>query len=229
MIDYSRPETYTNKIIWGDCLEVMKRMPDKCVDLVLTDPPYGIGMDNSNKRVKPSRPKSYTQYKQFRYPQAVWDKKPISKEYFIHLFMVSKNQIIFGANYYSEYMPNGSGWIFWNKLNGRENDFSDGEIIYKSKGIITKMYDCSNFDGLNGGIDKIHTSQKPLKLMKMIVNDYSNPGDLILDPFLGSGTTAVAAYELGRRFIGIEKEFKYIGMARRRLDAVMSQGNLFRQ
>lgn len=216
-----------NKIIWGDCLDVMKRLPDKSVDLCLTDPPYGIGMDNSNKRVKPSRPNSYTQYADFRYPQADWDKKPIDEEYFSEIFRISKNQIIFGANYYSEYMPNGFGWIFWDKMNGKNNDFSDGEIIFKSVGVKTKMYNCSNFNGLHGGIDKVHPTQKPLRLIKNIVADFSDENDLILDCFLGSGTTAVACVELGRRFIGIERELRYCGIARKRVDAVARQGKLF--
>lgn len=210
-------------IYCGDCIEVMKDIPDKSIDAVITDPPYGIGMDNSNKRVKPSRPNSYTHYPDFRYPEATWDKDRVKKIYFDEIFRISKHQMIFGANYYCEYMPPGYGWVFWDKLNGDGNCFSDGEFIFANKGVQSRRYSISQFDGLNGGKDRVHPTQKPIKLLIEIIIDFTDPNALILDPFLGSGTTAVAAIRTGRRFIGIEISQEYVNLANKRVQAEMNQ------
>ena len=153
-----------------DCMDLMKQYPDKYFNLALVDPPYGIGMSNSNKRTKPSRPNSYTSiYKDFRYHDANWDNERPNKEYFDELFRVSKNQIIWGANYFCEYLPNGNGWIFWNKLNGLDNCFSDGEFAFSSKGVQCRYFECSVFHNLSGGKDRIHPTQKPTILYDWIL------------------------------------------------------------
>lgn len=211
MIDYSRPETYTNKIIWGDCLDVMKRMPDKCVDMVLTDPPYGL-----NKRIHDGG--TWATKNKFN-ACLNWD-YTVSDAYWIEIFRISKNQIIWGGQYYP--LKPSRCWLVWLKpYFPTMSDFESAWTSYDKNNKIFK--EVRNPDG-----NKEHPTQKPISLMKWCIKHYSQESDLIIDPFLGSGTTAVAAYEMGRRFIGIEKELKYIGMARRRLDAVMSQQNLFR-
>ena len=211
------------KLMCGDCLDVMKGMDDNSIDAVITDPPYGIGMDNISKRTKPSRPNSYTIYPDFRYHKSDWDKKRIDKVYFDEIFRVSQKQIIFGANYYSSYMPLGFGWIFWDKINGDNNCFSDGEFVFASKGVQSRRFVCSAFDGLHGGKDREHPTQKPTKLMCWIIENYTNPTDAILDPFMGSGTTGVACVQTGRNFIGIEIDPTYFKIAERRIKDAQQQ------
>jgi len=206
-----------NQIICGDCLEVMKDWPDNCVDLVLTDPPYGVDLDNFKTRLIPSRPNSYHAPK-YKYPSAhEWDGKRLSIVHFEQIFRLSINQVIFGANYYCNWLPPKYGWIFWDKLHGDGTHFSEGEIAFASKGVQVKRFQCSQFDGLKGGQSKTHPTQKPIRLMKWIVDNYSLPTDLILDPFCGSGTTCVAAKMLGRRYIGIDISPEYCKIAEERL------------
>ena len=217
-------ERMIGKIIWGDCLEWMKRLPDKSVDLVLTDPPYGIGESNEKNlsRGKKALPKNYGDY--------LWDIEKISKEYIDEIKRISKNQIIFGGNYYGEWLGDTSCYIVWDKDNG-DNDFADCELAWTSfKSAVRKI--TYRWNGMLQGNMKNkeirqHPTQKPLPVMKWILQNYSKPNDLILDCFLGSGTTAVACVELGRRFIGIERELKYCSIARKRVDAVARQGKLF--
>ena len=192
-----------NKIIKGDCLEVMKKMPDKSVDLVLTDPPYGgilnkkSGHGSLKKSVK-------------KYGDDDWDYKP-KKEYFDEIFRISKNQIIFGGNYFIDYLYPTSCWIVWNKLNGA-TDFADCELAWTSLNTAVRK-----FDKHSGDKDRFHPTQKPLELFKWIIANYSEEGQTILDPFLGSGTTAVACKHLKRNYIGIEISEKYCKIARQRL------------
>ena len=210
-----------------DCLEAMREMPDKCFDLAIVDPPYGIGMDNSNKRTKPSRPNSYTNYPDLRYHISNWDSNRPTHEYFFHLIRVSKNQIIWGANYLCEHIPSGYGWIFWNKLNGLDNCFSDGEFAFSSKGVQSRYFECSAFHGLRGGKDRIHPTQKPVALYKWLLHNYAKEGDKILDTHLGSGSIAIACHDYGFDLTGYELDPEYYAAAKKRLEAHQSQMKLF--
>ena len=211
----------------ADCMEIMKGFSDKQFELALVDPPYGIGMDNLSKRTKPSRPNSYTQYPDFRYHKTDWDKNRPTQEYFDELFRISKNQIIWGANYFCEYLPSGNGWIFWNKLNGLNNCFSDGEFAFSSKGVQSRYLECSTFDGLKGGKDRIHPTQKPVSLYKWILKNYAKEGDTILDTHLGSASSAIAAHDGGFEFTGIELDEEYFNNAVDRIKTHQRQLNLF--
>ena len=216
--------TITNE----DNMELMKRYPDNYFDLAIVDPPYGIGMDNSNKRTKPSRPNSYTdKYKDFRYHDANWDNSIPSKEYFEELFRVSKNQIIWGANYFCEFLPSGTGWLFWNKLNGLDNCFSDGEFAFSSKGVQSKYFECSTFHDLKGGKDRIHPTQKPTKLYKWLLKNYAKPNDKILDTHLGSGSIAIACHDYGFDLTACELDKEYYDKAMQRINNHVAQQKLF--
>jgi site-specific DNA-methyltransferase (adenine-specific) len=210
-----------------DCMDGLRQIPDKYFELAIVDPPYGIGMDNSNKRTKPSRPNSYTQYPDFRYHKTDWDKNRPTQEYFDELFRVSKIQIVWGANYFCEYLPSGNGWIFWNKLNGLDNCFSDGEFAYCSKGVQSRYFECSTFDGLNGGKDRIHPTQKPVKLYEWILKHYSSPNYLILDTHLGSGSSRIACCKAGLEFVGFELDEEYFNASVNRFNEFTAQGILF--
>jgi len=211
-----------------DCLEALKEMQDNEFDLAIVDPPYGIGMDNSKKRTKPDRPNSYTSlYKDERYHKTKWDNEIPNKKYFKELFRISKNQIIWGANYMSEYMPNGKGWIYWNKNNGEDNNFSDGEFAYSSKGVQSRHFKVSAFDNLRGGKDRIHPTQKPVKLYEWLLMNYAKKGDKILDTHLGSGSIAIACHNLGYDLTGYELDKEYYDNALKRLKQHQAQTTLF--
>jgi len=209
-----------------DCMSYMATLPDKAFDLAIVDPPYGIGMDNSNKRVKPSRPNSYTNYKELRYKESEWDTAIPDKKYFYELFRISKNQIIWGANYYTEFLPSGYGWIFWDKINGDDNCFSDGEFAFSSKGVQSRRFKISPFHELNGGKDRIHPTQKPVALYKWLLHNYAKPGDKILDTHLGSGSSAIAAHKMGFDFVGCELDFDYHAAAVKRFKEQTAQLSL---
>lgn len=218
----------TSEVYNMDCMDGMKQYPDKYFDVAIVDPPYGIGMDNSNKRTKPSRPNSYTEkYKDFRYHKTEWDSAIPNKEYFDELFRVSKDQIIWGANYFCEFMPSGSGWIFWNKLNGQNNCFSDGEFAYSSKGVQSKYFECSTFHNLNGGKSRIHPTQKPIKLYDWLLKNYAKEGDKILDTHLGSGSSRIACDKAGFDFVGFELDKDYFEAQEKRFKQYKSQLTLF--
>jgi DNA modification methylase len=201
--------------IRGDCLEVMKDWPDKCVDLVLTDPPYGIGENNQRNlsREKLANPTDYGEYK--------WDMNRVSQRHIEKIQQVSKHQVIFGGNYY----PLGptSCYIVWNKDNG-QNDFADCELAWTSFPSAVRMVKY-RWNGMlqEPGMPKekrVHPTQKPVGIMLWILRRYSHPTDLILDPFCGSGTTCIAAKMLGRKYIGIDISPEYCQIARERLRTI---------
>lgn len=206
---------YLNKIICGDCLEVMKKLPDKCVDLVLTDPPYGIDYDlQQNKQSDSGRISNGGRWKKYDY--TAWDKKPPSQAYFDEMFRVSKNQIIWGGNYFN--LPQSSRWLIWNKI--QRGFMTDGEMAWTSFDGAIKIFDYSRADAyINSKEGKFHPTQKPLALIKWCIEQarYDDLPLTILDPFLGSGTTAVACKQLNRNFIGIEISKEYCKIAEQRL------------
>lgn len=217
-----------NKIINADCLDVLKELPDKCVDLILTDPPYGINIEKMN--FTNSTKGGVCERKD--YSNCFTDNK-LSKEFFEEMKRVSKNQIIFGGNYYSEYLQSTQGWIVWNKKgDGRySNDFADGELARTSFNKPLKIYhylwtgmiqqDMKNKE------ERIHPTQKPVDLFGQILRDFSNENDIVLDCFSGSGTTAIACHKMKRRFVCIEKDRTYYESSNKRLEEYQRQGSLF--
>ena len=201
----------------GDCLEYMRSMPDKSVDAVITDVPYGIGENNQKNlsRRKLAQCKDYGNYD--------WDKSKIDSIYLIEMQRVSKQQAIFGGHYYSDVLPASSGWIVWNKLNGN-NDFADCELAWTSYDRAVRKIDWL----WNGMIrrdqeERFHPTQKPLGVMRWIVENYSMVNDTIFDPFMGSGTTGVACMQLGRKFIGCEIDPGYYAIAEKRIKQAAAQ------
>lgn len=209
-------EQYINKIIHADCMDILKQLPDKCIDLVLTDPPYGINISNNIGRRKGD--------KHSNYKKCDWDNEAPKKEVFDEIIRVSKNQIIWGANHFINNIPfNSSCWLVWDKLFSEDVSFASCELAYTSFTSVVKRYRLSS----QQGIERFHPTQKPLKLFEMILRDYSNENDLILDCFSGSGTTAVACHNLNRRFICIEKDEDYYKASVERLENAQAQQKLF--
>ena len=206
----------TNKIICGDCLEVMKDMPDKSIDLVLTDPPYGINIIGGSKPFGSIGGSKLVEVN--KYSPIVNDDKKID---FTDLFRVSENQIIFGGNYFS--FPISKGWIVWDKKtkNDWNDNFSDGELIWTSFEKPLRIFRYLYMGCMQEGKEekRCHPTQKPVKLMEWIINNYSDENDIILDPFAGSGSTLVACKQLNRRYIGIDISVEYCDIARDRLNA----------
>lgn len=193
-----------NKIHLGDCMEFMKKLPDKCIDLVLTDPPYGIGADKGTNGFGVAKVRKY---------KGAWDKKTPAKKYFQEMLRISKKQIIFGGNYFADCLPVSKSWLIWDKVGeyGFCNPFADCELAWTNNTKATKKYTCiqQGFINENKNEYRIHPTQKPLALWESIMLDFTETNDLILDPFSGSGTTAIAAHRLGRRFICVERDPEY--------------------
>lgn len=219
---------YENKIINADCLDILKKLPDKCIDLILTDPPYGINIEkmsftNSTKGGVCERND---------YSDCFRDEK-LNKIFFDEMIRVSKNQIIFGGNYYTEYLKSTQGWLVWNKKgDGRySNDFADGELAWTSFNKPLKIYHYLWSGMLQQDMKnkekRVHPTQKPTKLFEMILQDFTTEGDIILDPFSGSGTTSRACHDTKRRFICIEKDKDYYEASIKLLEDHTKQLNLF--
>ena len=195
-----------NQIICGDCLDVMKDMEDNSVDLVLTDPPYGINADKMKMGTG-------------RHDWDVvagWDGKCPSKGVFDRIRAISNNQVIWGGNYFSDCLPPSKNWLVWDKKNPNLS-FSECELAWVYQGKIVRIF--HHYSGFGG---KMHPTEKPLPLMIWCVENYSKPNDLIFDPFCGSGATCVAAKMLGRRYIGIDISEQYCDIARERIKAIDS-------
>jgi len=213
------------QIIQGDCLEIMKTFADNQFDLVLTDPPYGIGRDALHEKNKGN-----WGFKQ--YGETDWD-KPVSREQIEAIIRIGKNQIIFGANYFPQYLPPSMCWVFWYKMQPNFS-FSDGEFAFTSFQSKARIFQYArgNESGFapcvsdNAGINK-HPTQKPVALMKWCLENYTNEGDTVLDPFLGSGTTAVACERMGRNCVGIEISEEYCEIARKRVQEEKDKMGLF--
>lgn len=175
-----------------DCMEYMAGVPDKYFDLAICDPPYGIGEDGGNKfRGR----KSDNHNKVVVHKKKSWDNSVPQKEYWNELFRVSKNQVVWGGNYFSEFLPSRMGWIFWNKLIG--GDFSDGELAWTSFNRALRMYTYSYHGDTKGGHTRIHPTQKPKSLYRYILKNYAKEGDKILDTHGGSMSSAIACHQMG--------------------------------
>ncbi|MBO7682573.1 MAG: site-specific DNA-methyltransferase [Clostridia bacterium] len=198
-----------------DCLEAMREMPDKAFDLAVVDPPYGIGMDGGN-----------VGYKGFNvFTKKDWDKTIPEKEYFEQLFRVSKNQIIWGGNYYG--LQPSRCWLIWDKGEGFYNrTYAEAELAWTSFDKNVKIF---KRDPLANGDyhGKIHPTQKPVALYAWILRLYAKPGYKILDTHLGSGSSRIAAYDAGLDFVGYEIDKEYFGKQEERFQKHTAQFSLF--
>jgi site-specific DNA-methyltransferase (adenine-specific) len=195
----------------ADCMEVMKQFKDKEFDLAIVDPPYGIDMGggSSIKKLK-NRPN----WKGCKYDKKDWDNSIPKKEYFDELFRVSKNQIIWGGNYFTEYLKPTKSWIIWDKKMSHNENFSHAEMAWVSLKSITRLISHS----ATGTSDKkIHPTEKPIKLYAWILKKYAKEGDTILDTHFGSLSIGIACEKLGFELTAIELDKDYYQMAKKRL------------
>ena len=212
----------TEKISLYNCdnMELMKQTPDNYFDLAIVDPPYGIGankmtLGNGKKKIYRG--------------ENDWDSKIPNEEYFKELFRVSKNQIIWGGNYMTEYLKPTGAWLFWDKQNGK-TDFADGELAWTSFDgalrIIKKQWIGAN---AKDGVERIHPTQKPIHLYSWILENYKKKlgGGKILDTHLGSGSIAIACHDYEFELVACEIDKKYFTESVKRIENHISQLTLF--
>lgn len=204
-------------LIQADCRDILPTLPK--VDAVVTDPPYGIGEAAGKAK---SRGKLAVA---IDYGNDDWDNEPIAAEVMAMVRESGRWQIIFGGNYYD--CPPAKCWLVWDKENG-ENDFADCELAWTNlpKAVRRIRFLWNGMLRANGETRGDHPTQKPIGVMKWAISHLPH-AQTILDPFMGSGTTGVAAVQMGRDFIGIEREPKYFDIACRRLDQAQRQGDMF--
>jgi len=190
----------------------MARYPDNYFDLAIVDPPYSISIENSG-----------TMFKKFGDTKG-WDNEIPNNEYWEELFRVSKNQIVWGGNYFIEYLKNTKCIIWWDKMNGT-NMMADGEIAWTSFNKHCKRFQMHHFS--SGYDKKIHPTQKPVKLYEWILKEFAEKGNLILDTHLGSGSIAIACHDYGFELVGAELDEEYYKKGIQRVKNHVSQQKLF--
>ena len=195
-----------------DCIEGMKQIPDKYFELAIVDPPYGINI-NMNMGLKKGQQK--------KREQKEWDKSTPSQEYFDELFRVSKNQIIWGGNYFP--LPVTRCFVIWDKgetMYGRS--FAECEFAWTSFNQSARIYKRSPID-----VFRFHPTQKPVALYAWLLNKYAKQGDKILDTHVGSASSLIACENLGFEYLGFEIDKEYYQKACERLEVERSQLKLF--
>ena len=194
-----------------DCMEAMRQMPDKAFELAIVDPPYGIGMDGGNV--------GYRGFNTFK--KKGWDQSIPPQSYFDELCRVSQNQIIWGGNYFP--LPPSRCFLIWDKGAGfKGRSYAEAEIAWTSFNANIRIY---THDPLCSGDyrGKIHPTQKPIALYEWLLRNYAKPGDKILDTHLGSGSSRIAAYNMGFEFVGYEIDPDYFAAQEERFQAHISQ------
>ena len=202
-----------------DNMELMARFPDNYFDLAIVDPPYGIGIDGQKKSINKNPKHNRKEHKQKN-----WDLEIPSKEYFKELFRVSKNQIIWGGNYFIDFLNPTKAWIFWYK---GQNDLtmSDGEMAWTSFQSVTRQVEINRAELIKQ--NTFHPTEKPIKLYKWLLDKYAKEGDKILDTHLGSGSIAIAAHDYGFELTACELDKEYYDKAVQRVKNHVSQLKLF--
>jgi site-specific DNA-methyltransferase (adenine-specific) len=220
--------TITNE----DNMELMARYEDNHFDLAIVDPPYGINLGKNGKNSKEwglSNNKGFTFIKK-EYSSKEWDAEIPQKKYFDELKRVSNYQIIWGANFFAEYIGNMANYITWFKM-GKSNNpkYSDTEFAYCSKKGVPKMIDIwwNGFGSINSGEKRTHPTQKPVKLYEWLLMNYAKEGDKILDTHLGSGSIAIACHNRKFDLTACELDKEYFDKAIKRIKQHTAQQTIF--
>jgi site-specific DNA-methyltransferase (adenine-specific) len=192
-----------------DCMELLKATPDKFYDLAITDPPYGIGISNNPVRQQHTKKQ--------------WDNKTPDAEYFNELQRISKNQIIWGGNYFIEHLPSTQGFLIWDKVQPHDFSLAMAEFAWSSFQKPAKIFKRS----VLAEKDKQHPTQKPVALYEWILSNYAKQGDKILDTHLGSGSHAIACNNLGFELTACELDKDYYEASIKRIAQANQQVRLF--
>ena len=211
-------ETANGVLYHADCLDILPQIPEGLIPLCLTDPPYGIG----DKWVGGFSDKhGWGTLKNEQKSRNIWDYEIPKKEIFEQIFAVSKNQIIWGGNYFN--LPLSRCWLLWVKPE-RGFSLAEAEMAWTNADNVIRVFDRHRHNK-----NKVHPTQKPVDLLIWCLNQsWSKTAQTILDPFLGSGSTAIACERLGRKWIGIEISEEYCEISAKRIEAEASQLKLWR-
>ena len=203
-------------------MEYMATVPDKYFDLAIVDPPYGIGIVQQMEKTVAS--KSSMMKGSNGITGGHWDDAIPKKEYFDELKRITKNQIIWGGNYFLDYLGATRCFCIWDKMNGT-NPMADAELAWKSMGGTTRMFRMHHFSA--GYESKQHPTQKPQSLYRWLVKNYAKQGDRILDTHVGSASSLVVYEEMGFEYVGYELDPDYYRDSCKRLEAYRAQPKLF--
>ena len=209
-----------------DCMDLMRECQDKAFDLAIVDPPYGIGVDGKNLIPNPNDIANAAMTSR----DHTWDSAPPPREYFNELRRVSREQIIWGGNYFLDHLGYCKAPIIWDKLNGASM-YADGEMAWTSKGLpknlrIWKHQWCGAFKDSERGVKRIHPTQKPVRLYEWLLRTYAKPGWRILDTHLGSGSIAIACHYAGHPLTACEIDRDYYEAALQRIKRETAQMTL---
>lgn len=221
-------ENKSGKLFHADCLDIMATLGR--VDLILTDPPYGLSLGNCGANLGIKGSAGIGKTKKYNKSHTAWDTKRPDSIYFDTMFDVSINQIIWGANYFLDCLPPSRCYIVWYKRQGLPpQDFADCEIAWASYDRNAIVYNCRWHGFIRDSKEKkdYHPTQKPLNVMMFCLQEFSNSSELVLDPFAGSGTSLLAAQKLDHSYIGIEKSERFCEIAAKRLEQNALQLKLF--
>lgn len=228
--EYEQPGLYN-----ADCMEAMKQFPDKFFDLAIVDPPYGIGIMSMNYTKSGAiRTHGYAAAKRRDYrKQGEWDKKP-DKSYFDELFRVSQKQIVWGGNYFTDYLPPSKSFVIWDKRGSDKmaNDFSDCEYAWLSSGMgVPRIYRYVWMGMIQENMkekdDRFHPTQKPISLYQWLLDKYAKKDFKILDTHAGSASSLIACYRAGIDGWGFEIDKEYYEKAKQRLERAKNQVSIF--
>jgi DNA modification methylase len=196
----------------GDCLEILPVLPK--VDAVITDPPYGI----NHARDRNSQKDGWVDY-----PDNGWDKERPSRAHFEAMLQVSKDQIIWGGNYFTDYLPPTMQWLVWDK-GQREFSLADCEFAWSSQQKAARIFNYSRGSALQEG--KQHPTQKPVPVMSWCLS-FVPKSKSVMDPFMGSGSTGVASNLAAKDFVGIEIAPTFFDIACERIENAQRQIRMF--
>ena len=197
----------------SDCLPAMKQMEDNQFDLAIVDPPYGIDIANMNMGKGSS-------FETGRLQKSDWDKNVPTEDYFVELKRISKNQIIWGGNYYK--LGGSRCFLIWDKLD-YNSDFASAELAWTSFNSVVKTFRHPR----NTAEKRVHPTQKPIKLYKWLLKNYAKEGNTILDTHVGSGSSRIACWEMGFDFTGYEIDKDYWIAQEKRFNQIKAQQKLF--
>jgi len=223
-----------SKFLNIDCMIGMKEYPDKYFELAIVDIPYGLKIGDNGKLGGNKKIGGNEKIPEVRqYKEVKWDDKTPEMDYFIELFRISNNQIIWGGNYITDKMETTNGWILWDKKckNDWEDNFSDGEMAWSSFDQPLRIYRHLWMGALRkiefDEAERIHPTQKPIALYKWLLTKYAKQGDKILDTHVGSASSLIACEDLGFEYVGFELDEDYYKAACKRLEQFRSQLKLF--
>ena len=214
-----------------DCVQAMKEYPDKYFDLAIVDPVYGDVTSGGYMTHNVGQRIGTGKANQKGYHAGLWQQEKTGKDYFDELFRVSKNQVIWGGNYFIDNLYPSQCWIIWDKQHPEGLSFADAELAWTSFDKATRIFRFMWNGMLQGDMankeDRIHPTQKPVKLYEWLLSRFANPGDKILDTHVGSGSSLIACHRMKFDVVGFEIDETYYKQTKERVDQETKQIDIF--